>query len=126
MVLGHVWLLKAGFLVNCCSRGASDYGYAEGDMIWKHSRALGVWSTAALSAPPAVYVAVLHLVQGLLPPSRSIFQAFPPQAQMITCELSWLCELGVIAAEETSLGLRKLKQQEGGRKADTDSHKTND
>lgn len=57
MVPGHVWLLKAGSLVNCCSRGASDYGYAEGDMIWKHSRVLGVWSTAALSAPPAVYVA---------------------------------------------------------------------
>lgn len=66
MVLGHVWLLKAGFLVNCCSRGASDYGYAEGDMIWKHSRALGVWSTAALSAPPAVYVAASAFSSGFI------------------------------------------------------------
>lgn len=66
MVPGHVWLLKAGSLVNCCSRGASGCGYAEGDMIWKHSRALGVWSTAALSAPPAVYVAASAFSSGFI------------------------------------------------------------
>lgn len=32
---------------------------------------------------------------------------------MITREVSLMCELGIIAAKETSLDLRKLKHQEG-------------
>lgn len=93
-----------------------DHICAKGDVIWKHSGPLGIWSTAAPCLPPADFVVSITastFTAWFIISSRSVFQVFPLRAQMITCKVSQTCELGIIAAIEISLSLRKLRQQEG-------------